>query len=426
MDRRSFLALPVVGRALSQTLYGTLHGSLERLETFDTHEHFPAEAIRLKDKVDFFSFATHYAINDATSAGLPDDDLRLIRDPDVPASRKWAAFEPYWKYVRGTGFGQALCLAVREVYGIAEITAGSLPRINAAIAEGNKPGIYRNILKTKARVAHALNDAVVSPADMPLLLPARRFDHLIVPRDLALVEKLTNTSITTFAGLKRAIEDHFARAVKENMVAIKSALAYSRAIRFEDVPERDAAAEFERGPSNPPSRKVADHLFHHLMQLAEAHRIPVQIHTGMLAGNRPEMGRTRPVLLTNVLTKYSRVRFDLFHAGYPYHREVVVLAKQLPNVHADLCWMHIVAPSVARTVLHEMLDAVPANKIMGFGGDYRYPELSYAHLIMARRNIATVLAERVESGASSEEDAAAVGRWLLADNPARLFVLTRR
>ena len=83
--------------------------------------------------------------------------------------------------------------------------------------------------------------------------------------------------------------------------------------------------------------------------------------------------------------------------------------------------MHIVSPTAARTALHEMLDMVPANKIFGFGGDYRYPELSYAHLVMARRNIATVLAERVEAGTFTEEEAAEIGRWLLLDNPARLF-----
>jgi hypothetical protein len=68
-----------------------------------------------------------------------------------------------------------------------------------------------------------------------------------------------------------------------------------------------------------------------------------------------------------------------------------------------------------------MLDMVPANKIFGFGGDYRYPELSYAHLVMARRNIATVLTERVERRTFTEEEAAEIGRWMLRDNPARLF-----
>ena len=76
----------------------------------------------------------------------------------------------------------------------------------------------------------------------------------------------------------------------------------------------------------------------------------------------------------------------------------------------------------ARAALHEMLDSVPLNKIFGFGGDYRYPELSYAHLMMARRNIARVLAERVEDGSLTEEEAASTAKWLLYDNPAKLFV----
>ena len=68
-----------------------------------------------------------------------------------------------------------------------------------------------------------------------------------------------------------------------------------------------------------------------------------------------------------------------------------------------------------------MLDMVPANKIFGFGGDYRYPELSYAHLIMARRNIATVLAERIETKICTEQEAIDVGRWLMLDNAVRVF-----
>ena len=115
------------------------------------------------------------------------------------------------------------------------------------------------------------------------------------------------------------------------------------------------------------------------------------------------------------------MQFDLFHIGFPYQHELTVLAKMFPNVYADFCWMHVVSPSAARAALDEMLDSVPANKIFGFGGDYRYPELSYAHLVMARRNIATVLAARVENGALKEEEAAETARWLLHDNPAALF-----
>jgi len=92
-----------------------------------------------------------------------------------------------------------------------------------------------------------------------------------------------------------------------------------------------------------------------------------------------------------------------------------------PNVWIDFCWAHVVSPPSARAALHLLLETVPANKILGFGGDYRYVELSYAHSVMARRNIAQVLAEKVQAGLCTEAQALALARRLLSENAAALF-----
>jgi uncharacterized protein len=141
----------------------------------------------------------------------------------------------------------------------------------------------------------------------------------------------------------------------------------------------------------------------------------------MQAGNGNFVEHGNPSQLSNLFLRYPRVQFDVFHIGFPYFHEATVLGKMFPNVSIDYCWMHILSPSATQSALHEMLDSVPANKIFGFGGDYRYPELSYGHLVIARRNIARVLAERVENGACTENEAVETSRWLLHDNPARLF-----
>jgi predicted TIM-barrel fold metal-dependent hydrolase len=162
-------------------------------------------------------------------------------------------------------------------------------------------------------------------------------------------------------------------------------------------------------------------MFHHAVRLADAHDLPFQIHTGLLAGNGGFLANTNAQHLTNVFYLYPGVRFDLFHINYPYQDELAVLAKLFPNVHIDFCWAHVVSPGGARRALHEFLDTVPLNKIFGFGGDYRYPELSYAHAKMARGNIAQVLAEKTENGDCSEQEALDIARLRLHDNPARLF-----
>jgi hypothetical protein len=52
--------------------------------------------------------------------------------------------------------------------------------------------------------------------------------------------------------------------------------------------------------------------------------------------------------------------------------------------------------------------------------------LSYAHLVMARRNIAQVLAERTEAGLNTESEAAELARLMLHDNPAAMFLARRQ
>jgi predicted TIM-barrel fold metal-dependent hydrolase len=162
-------------------------------------------------------------------------------------------------------------------------------------------------------------------------------------------------------------------------------------------------------------------MFHQVVRLAEAHKFPFQIHTGLLAGNACFVENTNPKLLANLFHLYPGVKFDLFHIGYPYQEELGVLVKLFPNVYADFCWAHIISPPGSRRTLDEYLETVPVNKIMGFGGDYRFPELTYAHAKIARSNVAHVLTAKVESGLFSEDQALEVGRFLLRDNALKLF-----
>jgi hypothetical protein len=298
------------------------------------------------------------------------------------------------------------------------------------------------VLKKRARIRYAINDeywqAKPTAVDPEMFLLARKFDGFaapITPEGLQRLEVQSATEIPNVRALRGALEKHFVASVKLGMVTAKSTMAYQRDLHFADTTEADADAELQRLKRGEgvitdeirkldrrPFRAVSNYMFHYLVELCEAHRIPFQIHTGMQAGNGNYVDHTAPTQLTNLFLKFPRVQFDVFHIGYPYTSEATALAKMFPNVCVDYCWMHIISPSAARAALHEMLDSVPANKIFGFGGDYRYPELSYAHLVMAKRNIARVLAERVEDGACTETEAVQTAKWLLHDNPARVFL----
>src|SRR5690242_7146035 len=114
--RRNLLkSLPLMGAPpapsrSAHTLEERLLQALEKIETVNTHEHIIPEAERVAQRVDFFTLAGHYAINDLISAGLPANDLKLINNPDAPVADRWRVFEPFWKVARFTGYSQALRL----------------------------------------------------------------------------------------------------------------------------------------------------------------------------------------------------------------------------------------------------------------------------------------------------------------------------
>ncbi|MCB9502019.1 MAG: amidohydrolase family protein [Deferribacteres bacterium] len=123
---------------------------------------------------------------------------------------------------------------------------------------------------------------------------------------------------------------------------------------------------------------------HRLVDLAEEFDLPMQIHTGLQAGNGNIITNSNPTHLTQLIMSHPRVDFCLFHGGYPYGGELAVLAKNFPNVYIDMCWSAIISPSYSKRYLHEWIETVPANKILAFGGDYSVVELVYAHSVMAK------------------------------------------
>ena len=162
-------------------------------------------------------------------------------------------------------------------------------------------------------------------------------------------------------------------------------------------------------------------MVHKVIQFAGEIGLPVQIHTGLQEGNENIITNSNPTLLVSLFREYKKVKFDIFHGSYPYVGELAALAKNFPNVYVDMCWLHIVSPYKAREALSEWLDTVPSNKIFGFGGDYRFVEGVYGHSIIARENIAKVLADKVEEVVLTERRAVKIVEKLLKQNAENLF-----
>ena len=172
------------------------------------------------------------------------------------------------------------------------------------------------------------------------------------------------------------------------------------------------------------ARPLQYYMMHQCIRTATDNDLTIIFHTGIQAGGYNLISNTNPALLNNLFLEYKQTRFDLYHAGYPYAGECGILAKYFPNVWADLAWVHIISAAGTRQILRDWLDLIPANKIIGFGGDLQNVELVYGHLYEARRNIAQVLAERVARGEDTEDEAIQIAQYLLHDSPQEAFRLS--
>ena len=133
--------------------------------------------------------------------------------------------------------------------------------------------------------------------------------------------------------------------------------------------------------------------------------------------------------LADVFNEYGvPYQFGLSPSGEipAYLSERAYFAGSVANVFIVMAWGHIITPEGARRALSEWLDAVPASKICGFGGDYAFVDAVYGHQAIARENVARVLSEKVAEGSMSVERAKEIAGWLLHDNAVRIFRLEDR
>jgi predicted TIM-barrel fold metal-dependent hydrolase len=239
-----------------------------------------------------------------------------------------------------------------------------------------------------------------------------------------------NVSIHSLDDLVRVISRTLADWKRKGCVGLKISEAYARTLNFEKVTRDDAERVFNRtfehlgeGLTLPQAKPLVDYLIHAMILIAGENDITVIIHTGLHAGGKNIIENANPTLLTNLFLEYRDIRFDVFHCGYPYVREAGVQAKYFPNVCVNFCWLNIISPRAAREAFSEYLEIVPSNKIIGFGGDLSIVEKVYGHLVMAKRNIAWALAEKIEEGYLSENDAVTLARKFLYDNPKNFYKL---
>jgi len=401
---------------------------------------------RERESYDYRSLLGGYAESDlATAAGA-----RPTADPE---QTDWV--ETLWPKIRTTGYGRAVTLGCRELFDLeyspenfTEITAA----LRASISGKSAAEAYDYFVRDKANTRWVLNDGhtyrnnVTEYADDAYPQYYRftwRMDSLWGTVDREPMEELARATGIAITSLDRFVEAMNASitafGAAAPLAAIKIAMAYFRDLAVGDPTRHEAEAAFNRiisrntihdpvqqdggGVNAREARPLGDYLFHRLMERADDENLPVQIHTGYLAGNWGSLVSTKASYLIPIFEKYRRVRFDIMHASWPWTSELGAIAKNYPNVYPDLCWAWTMNPAESERTLSEWLDGVPFNKIFGYGADTVRPWCDVGYAIQARIGIARVLEQKIDAGYFSPQTAEEVAAAIMLHNGEELLGL---
>jgi hypothetical protein len=431
----------------SSPLFDRLYERIRDMPVIDCHEHLSGPEARPPYKEPIAALIPGYVFSDLQSAayGVSDQDVLRLQDPEVSTDEKWPLFRRLWQATEHTAYARVTKLVLRKVYDAGEMSREALNRVAARLAEQTEEAYFRHL--DEAGIQAMLVDVLdwlpkglgsfldgrkVFPEKWRIMisLPMLHPTHLAY-ETVCNVGQWADRHITSLDEYLEAVYALFRRCVERGAVGIKDQSAYSRILSYDLVPEADAERLFNRvlgDPRNslgwPEGKPLNDYLFHQYMRFARDLDLPVQLHTGHMAGIRNRVDKTNAAYLSTVLELHRDVHFDLFHGNWPYLGDLLFLGKNYPNVALDLCWLHIIDPDYASELMERAVLTMPHTKIHGFGGDYGdVPEFVAAHLDIARENIAGTLARLVERGWLQEEQAMSLAADWLFNNPNDFFKL---
>lgn len=408
-----------------------MRAEVDRIKIIDTHEHLTLpDSLAEAGKLDFGRLFTHYAKCDLISAGMSPQDMAKVADPksDWTPKRKWRALKPYYEKSWNTAYCECIRIAIRDLFGIEDLRDDTVEALSEKM-NGVERESWTRAVFDRAGIEIAMFNGTAAPVYHRKRFPGQFLYDMCDHFSVFDIEGMSKDSGIEVGGLKDYLRiiDWYFESFADEAAALKIGRAYDRTLFFDEVSEDDVSGLFDRllksreSLSKSEIRALEDFVIHYCMAKAGEHDLPVKIHTGLQEGYGNDVKNSRAALLINLFMKYPKTRFDIFHISWPYTEELTAICKNFPNVWVDFCWAWIFNPPAARRALSDMLETIPLNKIHGFGGDFVFVEGTYGHAVITRREIARVLAEKVQEGRFTEEYAVRAAQRILRDNPMENF-----
>jgi len=402
---------------------------LEQLRTVDCHSHtlLKNEYYDHEGGFGLFNLMDYFA-----------RDIFATTGQRIPAEatdkERWEFLKGVLDKARNVSYWRHVMVTLQGLFGLEDddLTDDNWAQVNDAIHEKSRdPDWYHHIIVDVCGIiTQVRNVRWYQDWEPEFFTAVIRMDpalHTVRQEERQRLSQHVGVELPDLAALKTAVATLMQGYKDRGAIGIKLGHAYWRTLAVEEVSEHQAGQVYAkslqgRELSSDEEHAFQDHMIDWLASLCRDMELIFQIHTGV-QNNWAHIPYSNPLHLCPLLRKYKDVRFDLFHAGYPYSREIGMLGKHYQNVWLNLAWCYAVTMAGSRQSLSEWIDLVPGYRLLGFGSDVFAPELIYGHLLMARSCVADVLAEKVARDFLSLDAALDLARKMFYDNPMALYGL---
>lgn len=438
----SFLLLNQCGNN-SSSVYSRIRAHADQIKVINTHEHqhWPEEYGDYEFGF-YHLIAASYLASDISTAGANGYDWKLI--DSLSLDELWNIYGKAIDYTRSTTYYSHFVKGFQKLYDFKDLyfTRDNIHELSAKIEENYKNyNSWFDKAFHKAEFELMFIDQYWKPfnteIDNKYFRLVFNINELISESskkpdkgtELKSIYKEADSSGFKINNLDEYLEfcDRlFRKNIEKKVVCLKNSQAYSRTLYYEDVPYNEAKVLFDKPSSSLTSeeaKRIEDFMFHWIIKKAIEYDLPVQIHTGYLAGNGNVLDNGQPIKLNNLFLEYPKARFDLFHCGFPWTDEFVALGKMFPNVYLNIVWMPQISREKAESTIDVMLDCVPYNKFF-WGGDCGLIEESVGSLEIAKDVISEVLAKRVKRELLNEKTALEIIDRIFRENALEVFRLS--
>jgi len=427
---------------------------ISQLPILDVHTHLVGGKLAARGLHDILLY--HMAISDLYAAGCP-NGARLTAYPDWPtveeAHGRIVQLLPYLQFVRNTSISYGIRIILRDLYGIDEpVNESNWQEIDSIIRQKSDDQSWPRRIMSKANIGRLCtgierredgqdDDVLQYSLEWAFFTRSQWGEYDTALYELERCWGRTQDNPLPVGGGTRPVADRVVVTVDDVQEAmqwyvsqipteqiISTATHISTDIAFRSVSDSEMAqALLKRENAGPYERDIYASYVNEAY-LTELEKIPNPPVFQFSFGAEPLPYETGSRLtqrtiadVADIISRHPGINFQCFLSSQHANQSLCTMCRELPNLSLAGYWWHNFFPSIIRQVMNERLDMLPVNKQIGFFSDAYCIEWAYGKAVILKHQLAKVLAEKVDAGEYSMDDAMEIARQILFVTPQSLL-----